>query len=103
MEFQVFFRHAWLFRCLVLVFMARMGSLNGSGADPARKHPLCRASAGDSIRTRIEREGRDFRQRVLDGYRIVARKYPNRVLLLDGTRPAAELHEEIRGRLREHL
>jgi len=52
---------------------------------------------------RIEREGREFRQRVLEGYRIVAGRYPNRVLLLDGTRPAAELHEEIRGRLREHL
>jgi len=52
---------------------------------------------------RIEREGREFRQRVLDGYRIVAGKYPNRVLLVDGTRPPAELHEEIRGRLREHF
>ncbi len=52
---------------------------------------------------RIEREGREFRQRVLEGYRIVAGRYPNRVLLLDAKRPAAELHEEIRGRLREHL
>ena len=51
---------------------------------------------------RIEREGRDFRQRVLDGYRIVAGKYRERVVLLDGTRPPAELHEEIRGRLRKH-
>jgi dTMP kinase len=54
-------------------------------------------------RDRIEREGGDFRQRVVDGYRIVARKYPNRVTVLDGTRPPAELHEEIRGRLREHF
>jgi dTMP kinase len=51
---------------------------------------------------RIEREGREFRQRVLDGYRIVAEKYGERVVLLDGTRPPAELHEEILGRLREH-
>lgn len=51
---------------------------------------------------RIEREGRKFRLRVLDGYRIVARKYRERVVLLDGTRPPGELHEEIRGRLREH-
>jgi dTMP kinase len=51
---------------------------------------------------RIEREGRDFRQRVLDGYRIVAGKYPERVVLLDGRRPPDELHEEIRGHLREH-
>jgi dTMP kinase len=52
---------------------------------------------------RIEREGREFRQRVLDGYRIVAGKFEERVVLLDGTRPPAELHEEIRGRLREHF
>ena len=51
---------------------------------------------------RIEREGRDFRQRVLDGYRIVAGKYGERIVLLDGTRPPDQLHEEIRGRLREH-
>ena len=52
---------------------------------------------------RIEREGRDFRQRVADGYRIVAGKYAERVVLLDGTLPPDELHEEIRGRLREHF
>ena len=52
---------------------------------------------------RIEREGREFRQRVADGYRIVAGKYAERVVLLDGTRPPDELHEEIRGRLREHF
>jgi dTMP kinase len=52
---------------------------------------------------RIEREGREFRQRVADGYRIVAGKYEERVVLLDGTRPPDELHEEIRGHLREHF
>ena len=52
---------------------------------------------------RIEREGREFRQRVADGYRIVAGKYADRVVLLDGTRPPDQLHEEIRGHLREHF
>lgn len=52
---------------------------------------------------RIEREGPEFRQRVADGYRIVAEKYADRVVLLDGTRPPDELHEEIRGHLREHF
>jgi dTMP kinase len=51
---------------------------------------------------RIEREGREFRQRVADGYQIVGGKYGERVVLLDGTRPPDELHKEIRGRLREH-
>src|SRR5439155_1318313 len=75
--------------------------LDGSGKTTQAELPAA-ARVGKSP-DRIEREGRDFRQRVLDGYRIVAGRYPNRVLLLDGTRPAAELHEEIRGRLREHL
>jgi dTMP kinase len=65
--------------------------------------PDTSAARVGQIRDRIEREGREFRQRVLDGYRIVAGRHPSRVLLLDGTRPPAELHEEIRGRLREHL
>jgi dTMP kinase len=52
---------------------------------------------------RIERAGREFRQRVADGYRIVAGRFGERVVLLDGTRPPAELHEEIRGHLREHF
>jgi dTMP kinase len=50
---------------------------------------------------RIEREGPDFHQRVLDGYRQVAARFPDRVVLLDGTRAPDELHDEIHGRLRE--
>jgi dTMP kinase len=51
---------------------------------------------------RIEREGREFRQRVADGYRIVAGKHAERIVLLNGAQPRDELHKEIRGRLREH-
>jgi dTMP kinase len=65
--------------------------------------PHTSAERVGAIPDRIEREGQDFRQRVLDGYRIVADKYRDRVVLLDGTRPPDELHKEIRGRLREHL
>lgn len=50
---------------------------------------------------RIEREGDEFRRRIAEGYRIVAERFPDRVVLLDGSRPRDELHEEIRGRLRE--
>jgi dTMP kinase len=52
-------------------------------------------------RDRIEREGGDFRRRIAEGYREVAERFPDRVVLLDGTRPRDELHEEIRGRLRD--
>jgi dTMP kinase len=50
---------------------------------------------------RIEREGADFRRRVHDGYATVARKFADRVVLLDGARSPDELHEEIRGRIRD--
>jgi dTMP kinase len=52
-------------------------------------------------RDRIEREGGDFRRRIAEGYREVAERFPDRVVLLDGTRPRDELHQEIRGRLRD--
>jgi dTMP kinase len=50
---------------------------------------------------RIESEGGDFRRLIAEGYRIVAVRFPERVVLLDGSRPRDELHQEIRGRLRE--
>jgi dTMP kinase len=50
---------------------------------------------------RIEREGDDFRRRIAEGYRVVAGCFPDRIALLDGSRPRDQLHQEIRGRLRE--
>jgi dTMP kinase len=50
---------------------------------------------------RIEREGGDFRRRIAEGYRVVAGCFPDRIALLDGSRPRDQLHQEIRGRLRE--
>jgi len=50
---------------------------------------------------RIEREGDDFRGRIAEGYRIVAARFPDRAVLLDGSRRRDELHGEIRGRLRK--
>ena len=61
------------------------------------RNASARAPTGSSERVA------EFRQRVADGYRIVAGKYADRVVLLDGTRPPDELHEEIRGHLREHF
>jgi dTMP kinase len=45
---------------------------------------------------RMEREKRDFHERVADGYRRVAAADPQRVMLLDGTRPEEELAAQIR-------
>jgi dTMP kinase len=50
---------------------------------------------------RIEREGVDFQRKVDEAYRSLATLFPNRITTVDGDRPAAEIAEEIRGRLRD--
>ena len=49
---------------------------------------------------RLEREGDDFRARVDAGYRELAARFPDRIVALDGGRPADELAEEVYGALR---
>ncbi len=49
---------------------------------------------------RLEREGDDFRARVDAGYRELASRFPKRIVVLDGERPAEELAEEVYGALR---
>lgn len=49
---------------------------------------------------RLEREGDDFRRRVDAGYRELAARFPERIAVLDATRPAEALAEEIHGALR---
>ena len=44
---------------------------------------------------RIEREGREFHARVTQAYTELARRFPDRYVVLDGLRPAAELADEI--------
>jgi dTMP kinase len=44
---------------------------------------------------RIEREDDDFRRRVDAAYRELVRRFPHRVVALDGARPAEELAEEV--------
>jgi dTMP kinase len=49
---------------------------------------------------RLEREGDDFRVRAAAGYRELATRFPERIVVLDATRPAADLAEEVYGALR---
>ena len=49
---------------------------------------------------RLEREGDEFRARTAQGYRELAARFPERILVLDATRPADELAEEVYGALR---
>lgn len=49
---------------------------------------------------RLEREGDAFRRRVDAGYRELAARYPERILVLDAARPVDELAEEVYGAVR---
>jgi dTMP kinase len=49
---------------------------------------------------RLEREGDDFRARVAAGYRELAERFPDRIVVLDASRPVEDLAEEVYGRLR---
>jgi dTMP kinase len=50
---------------------------------------------------RIEREAGDFRARIAEAYRELAAAFPERIVALDGTRPPAELAQEILEGVRE--
>jgi dTMP kinase len=54
-----------------------------------------RTSAAASGLDRLEREQADFHERVRAGFRELAGRAPERYLVLDATRPAAELAAEI--------
>lgn len=49
---------------------------------------------------RLEREDRAFHARADEGYRELARRFPERIVILDGSRPADELAEEVHAALR---
>ena len=49
---------------------------------------------------RLEREGDDFRRRAADGYRRLAARFPERIVVLDAARPANDIAEDVYGALR---
>ena len=51
---------------------------------------------------RIESEDAEFRARVDEAYRQLADAFPQRIVTIDGTRPAGEIAREIQDELREH-
>ncbi len=55
-----------------------------------------RARRGATGEDRIEREGDDFHERVRRHFLDLAAAAPERYLVLDGTRPPAELHAQVR-------
>jgi dTMP kinase len=49
---------------------------------------------------RLEREDAGFHARTAEGYRALAARFPGRIVVLDATRPAEELAQEVHGALR---
>jgi dTMP kinase len=49
---------------------------------------------------RLERESDDFHERAAAGYRDLATRFPERIVVLDGTLPAETIAEEVYGALR---
>jgi len=49
---------------------------------------------------RLERESEEFHARAATGYRDLADRFPERIVVLDATRPPDELAEEVYGSLR---
>jgi dTMP kinase len=54
----------------------------------------------DREHDRLERESDEFHARCAEGYRELAERFPERIVVLDATRPADELAEEVYGALR---
>jgi dTMP kinase len=54
----------------------------------------------DREHDRLERESDEFHARTAAGYRELAERFPERIVVLDATRPADELAEEVYGALR---
>jgi dTMP kinase len=49
---------------------------------------------------RLEREDAGFHARAAEGYREIAARFPERIVVLDGARSASDLAEEVYGALR---
>jgi dTMP kinase len=52
---------------------------------------------------RIEREGDAFRARVIEAYRELAQRFPERIVLLDGSRPVGEVAQAVVADLEAHV
>jgi dTMP kinase len=55
------------------------------------------ASGTREERTRFDVEAEEFHQRVREGFRMLARKYPERIKVVDASRTVEEIHREIVG------
>lgn len=54
-------------------------------------------------RTRFDAEREEFHQKVQEGFRMLARKYPERIKVVNASRSVEQIHEEIVGLVKEIL
>jgi dTMP kinase len=89
-------------RGLPLDLIARINDFASGGLRPDRTflldlppaEGLARQSRADQ--NRLDRDSLAFHQRVRDGFLAIARAEPERVLLLDASRPAPEIAADLR-------
>ncbi|MBN1620499.1 dTMP kinase [candidate division WOR-3 bacterium] len=65
--------------------------------------PECGLERKGLKKDRIEKENIEFHIRVRGGYRTLARKHPDRIILLDARLPQDEIHRAIADRVQKHL
>ena len=64
--------------------------------DPSQVHQRTDDASGQrEERTRFDAEAEDFHRRVQEGFRMLARKYPERIKVVDASRTVEEIHREI--------
>ena len=78
----------------VVVVAAAVVVVVAAGLTVSVPNRPCDSSSGPAV-NRMDGEPDEFHERVRSAYRDLAAAHPNRILLLDGTRPAGDLAEEI--------
>ena len=67
--------------------------------DPSLVHPRTDVSNDQSglreDQTRFDKEAQEFHSKVREAFLVLARLYPERIKLLDASRPQEEIHEDI--------
>lgn len=64
---------------------------------------LARAGKRAGGETRFERKGAEFHEKLRQGFLEIARAEPQRCLIIDATKPVAEVHQAVLTALRERL
>jgi dTMP kinase len=67
--------------------------------DPSQVHPRTDVSNDQSglreDQTRFDKEAQEFHSKVREAFLVLARLYPERIKLIDASRPQEEIHEDI--------